>query len=408
MSEQRQLLTWGLAALFFSLVLIAILIWRHRNLEDLRSTFLVGDPHAGSHTFRDKGCSFCHAVNGVGGKRAPDLGFQLTPRSSSSELVIEMWNHAPRMWAQMEAEHIAYPSFGLEEMTDLFAYLYTARYADEPGNLLRGRQLFVEKTCARCHSLGGAGGKVGPDLKQMDSVDTPMFWAQAMWNHAPAMEAHMQQMHISWPQFDQLEMNDLLAYIRRERAGPRQEFKLLPAEPRRGRSLFRKKGCITCHSVGGEGGSVGPDLRGARFLSPMFTELAGRMWNHSPEMWKAMQARGMERPQFEGQEMADLIAFLHSIRYFELAGSSRVGEQLFAERKCSHCHGADARGGQYGPALRGRTKHLTQVTLAKALWAHGPHMYRRSQELGLDWPTLQESDLGHLLAFLNTAPDGTR
>jgi mono/diheme cytochrome c family protein len=129
------------------------------------------------------------------------------------------------------------------------------------------------------------------------------------------------------------------------------------------------------------------------------------MWSHSPEMWEAMKAEGMARPSFEGQEMADLIAFLYSIRYFELAGSPLIGQELFTERNCARCHGADAQGAEFGPPVRERGKLLTPVSLSRALWAHGPRMYQRAEELGLEWPTLKENDLGHILAFLNSPPE---
>lgn len=396
------------AGLLALLLLVVAVVWRYRSAEEGWSTFLVGDPHAGAAIFRAKGCSQCHAVNGVGGKLAPDLGFQRPARSTLNQLVVALWNHAPRMWQRMQAEKIPYPSFSTKEMANLFAYLYTARYVDEPGDTAHGRLLFSQKSCLRCHAIAGEGGKVGPDLRELRPVDTPIFWAQAMWNHAPAMETYMRRMNIAWPRFADTEMNDLLAYIRQERAGPREEFELLPADPNRGWELFRKKNCIACHAIRGEGGTTGPDLGAGRPLPHTLTQVAGRMWNHSPEMWAAMKAKGIERPTFEGKEMADLIAFLYSVRYFELAGSPLVGQQLFSERKCARCHGADARGGEYGPALRGRGRLLTQVTLAKALWAHGPRMYQRSRELGLGWPSLQESDLGHLLAFLNSPPQEAR
>lgn len=408
MVPRRRLLVWFVGALVTSLLLIAVLIWRSRSAEERWNTFLVGDPHAGAHTFREKGCSHCHAVNGVGAKLAPDLGFQRPARSSLNQLVTEMWNHAPRMWAQMEAEGITYPSFSTKETANLFAYLYTARYVDEPGDAARGELLFSQKGCLRCHAIGGEGGKLGPDLKELGAVDTPIFWAQAMWNHAPAMETHMSQLKMAWPGFEGKEMNDLLAYIRQERAGPRREFELLPANPRRGWALFRKKECTACHPVGGEGGATAPDLGSGSPLPATLTQVAGQMWNHSPEMWAAMKAKSIERPTFEGQEMADLIAFLYSLRYVGPAGSPLIGQELFTQRKCGRCHGADGRGGEFGPELRGRGRLLTSVTLAKALWTHGPRMYRRSQELGLGWPTLRESDLAHLLAFLNAPREEPR
>lgn len=408
MTARGQPRPWMVAGLLAVLLLVVLVIWQYRSTEETASTFLTGDPHAGADTFREKGCSRCHSVNGAGGKLAPDLGFQRPAHSTLNQLVTAMWNHAPRMWSQMQAEHLAYPSFSTREMANLFAYLYTSRYVDEPGDATNGRLLFTQKSCIRCHAIAGEGGKLGPDLRELRPVDTPIFWAQAMWNHAPAMETHMRQMKITWPHFEDNEMNDLLAYVRLERAGPREEFALLPADPDRGWQLFQKKNCIACHAIAGKGGTTAPDLGAGRPLPPTLTQVAGRMWNHSPEMWAAMRAKGIERPTFEGKEMADLIAFLYSVRYFELAGSPVVGKQLFSERQCARCHGADAQGGESGPALRGQGRVLTQVTLAKALWSHGPRMYKRSQELGLSWPTLQESDLGHLLAFLNSPPPEAR
>ena len=44
--------------------------------------------------------------------------------------------------------------------------------------------------------------------------------------------------------------------------------------------------------------------------------------------------------------------------------------------------------------------------MAAALWRHGPAMYRRAQDLGVPWPMLAEKDVGDLIAFLNTAPEG--
>ncbi|HLE34036.1 MAG TPA: hypothetical protein VJB38_15640, partial [Bacteroidota bacterium] len=38
-----------------------------------------------------------------------------------------------------------------------------------------------------------------------------------------------------------------------------QEFEL-PTDPLNGRITFEEKKCITCHAVGGFGGTAGPDL----------------------------------------------------------------------------------------------------------------------------------------------------
>jgi mono/diheme cytochrome c family protein len=307
----------------------------------------------------------------------------------------------------METLWIPYPRFSTKEMADLFSYLYTVRYVDEPGDATNGMLLFSQKGCIRCHAAAGEGGKLGPDLAELDPVLTPLFWAQAMWNHAPIMETHMREMNIAWPRFKGEEMNNLLAYIRKLQGGPLRRFDLLPADPGRGATLFRKH-CIACHAIDGVGGTVAPDLGSVGQLASTLTQVAGQMWNHSPEMWAEMTAKDIERPAFEGQEMADLIAFLYSVRYFELAGSPAVGQELFVERECSRCHGLEGEGAEFGPGVRRHRHILTQVTLANALWSHGPAMYKRSQELGLDWPSLQESDVGHLLVFLNSTAQERR
>lgn len=404
MRVPRQLLAWIIAAIAALLLLIGILVWRQRSVAEQWNTFLVGDPRAGAQVFQQKGCGQCHAILGVGPKIGPDLGLLGAAGASMNGLATQMWNHAPRMWDQIKHSGVPFPQLTAEDMANLFAYLYVTCYDDESGNVVHGETLFTEKSCIRCHSIGGAGGHIGPDLRQIGPVATPIFWAQTMWNHAPAMESHMRTLNISWPRFQGEEMNDLLAYVRQARGGSEMESELLPANPNRGWELFRKKGCISCHAIRGSGGKVGPDLGSGAPLPRSLTQMAGRMWNHSPEMWAAMKAKGIERPTFAGQEMADVIAFLYSVRYSDLGGSPVIGKELFSERKCSQCHGPDAQGGTIGPNLKRGDRLFTPVTLALALWSHGPRMYAKAQDMGLGWPTLNDGDLNHLLAFLNTSP----
>ncbi len=370
---------------------------------------MVGDPHIGARLFFEKeGCGHCHSVNGSGGKTAPDLGFMQEPRSGLAQLVSTMWNHAPHMWEQMRVQKVPYPDLSNEEMAHLFAFLYTSRYVDEPGDEAKGYALFRTKGCARCHTVRPGENSVGPDLSAIQGVDTPLRWTQAMWNHAPAMEKTALQMHVAWPRFEGREMNDLLAFIRNHAGGQRRETELLPADPERGWKIFQAKSCIACHSVKGKGGRTGPELGPNRQLPLTIVQFAGLMWNHSPEMWSAGQAKAIPRPTFQGREIADLVAFLSSLRYFEPAGSPHIGETLFSERGCNHCHGADAEGARGGPALRGRGQQTTAVTLATALWQHGPKMYRRTRELKRPWPTLNESDVGDIVAFLNSPQRSSR
>jgi cytochrome c2 len=307
------------------------------------------------------------------------------------------------MWERMRSEKMAYPDLRNEEMAHLFAFLYTARYVDEPGDSAKGRGLFRSKACVRCHSIGGGGNEIGPDLSAIQGVDTPIRWTEAMWNHAPAMEKSAARMGLPWPRFADHEMNDLLAYVRANSTGQRRETELLPANPARGWKIIQSKSCLECHTVRGKGGHIGPELGPDRPEPLTIVQFAGLMWNHSPQMWKALKAHSIPRPVFQGKDIADIVAFLSSLRYFEPIGSPHMGQTLFTDRGCAHCHGVSAEGSRGGPGLRGRRQAATTITLATALWQHGPKMYERTRQLGRPWPTLSDADVGDVVAFLNSA-----
>jgi len=409
MVPTRQMVFWLVAALGATGLLTAALIWQRWNDQQHWSIFMVGDPHAGAQLFFEKdGCARCHSVNGVGAKLAPDLGFSESQQAGMNQIVSAMWNHAPRMWQRIETEKIAYPDLSNQDMAHVFAFLYTARYLDERGDPNKGDLLFREKGCGRCHALRGGGGRIRPDLGALEGVDTPIRWTEAMWNHAPAMEKDAERLHIPWPVFEGHEMNDLLAYVRANCGGQRRETELLPASPDRGRKIFQSKSCIECHAVKGVGGHVGPDLGTRRQASLSIVQFAGLMWSHSPQMYRASKARAIPRPTFQGREFADLLAYLASLNYFDPEPSATAGKSAFAERGCGGCHGSQAEGTRGGPALRGSNRTVTSITLATALWQHGPKMYRRAVETGRPWPTLQEGDVGDVVAFLNAPPENAR
>jgi len=345
--------------------------------------------------FFDKGCARCHAVLGEGGKAAPDLARAPSGHLSAAELVAGMWNHAPAMWEKMRQEKLAPPTFSESEMTNLFAFLYTVRSLDEPGDADRGRQLLAEKRCLECHAVAGQGGRAGPDLRDWASYRNPVSWIQAMWNHAPQMQQLMQQRNLPWPEFEQSDVADLIAYIRTQAPNPRQHVYLEPANPEVGRRLFRVKGCANCHSQQRTARGGGPEL-GTRGLPRTIGQFAGLMWNHSPNMWASMQAQHIPRPQFSNKEMADLIAFLFAERYFEATGSSSRGVRVFDLKGCSSCHTTGS-----GPSLSAWQDRVSPIALATALWNHGPIMLKHMEEQHIPWPVFGPGEMVDLMEFLN-------
>ena len=83
-------------------------------------------------------------------------------------------------------------------------------------------------------------------------------------------------------------------------------------DPENGRALFAAKGCVVCHSINGVGGEDARML-GAEFMdTPMNPfEFAARMWRGA-EVMVMMQSDELGEPiELTGQELADIIAFVH-------------------------------------------------------------------------------------------------
>jgi mono/diheme cytochrome c family protein len=394
MGSVRQLVLWVVIAAATSALLGGVLFWERGRASARWSALPIGSPRAGAELFQKKGCAHCHAVKGLGGTFGPDLGSAGTSRSHPDQLVVAMWNHAPRMWKRMQAERLDYPRLDDQEMADVFAYLFVARHGDEAGDAARGRQLYETKGCTRCHGASNTNTTGGD--RALGKSASPVEWARAMWNHPPVTEVGGEP-----PTFEGREMNDLLAYARGASV-PGPDRLLLAADPDRGWKLFRDRSCVACHSVKDETGKVGPQLGPGCELPATIVQLAGTLWNHSEAMSRAMRERGVTRPSFDGQEMADLVAFLYSVRTAEPGGSPRLGEVLYAGRGCDRCHGVRAAGTERGPGLRGRGKTFTSISFAAALWRHG-RVYGRTREDGQGWPELSEGDVGDLITYLNSS-----
>jgi cytochrome c2 len=403
---KRDALTWFGLALAATVLLVGILVWQNKHVAAHGAIYLSTDPSAGADIFKQKGCANCH---GIGPDVVPLLPGNVPSSTSLPKLVTAMWNHAPRMWERMNAEKLEYPELNYEQMARLVAYLYMSGYIDRVGDAENGERLFSIKGCIRCHAVRGFGGKRGPDLSESQSMANPMIWTQVMWNHAADMQERLKQIGLRWPRFEEDELRDLYAYVSEVSRRPTNELQISPADPENGWKVFRSKGCIMCHSLSESGQRhIGPALGPERKVPPTFFRFAESMLNHFPAMRRAVESQNQNLPAFEGTEMADVIAFVYSLRYLEPGGSPHVGESVFEWRGCSRCHGSQAEGTRSGPPLRGRGQSFTAVRLASILWRHGAKMYEQSRKMGQDWPQLQTSDIGDLLAFLNSPVEEKR
>jgi mono/diheme cytochrome c family protein len=358
------------------------------------------DPLAGSRVFGAKGCVKCHSINGVGGKIGPDLARNLKPHSFY-DVAAAMWNHLPRMSARMKQLGIERPELSAREAGDLVGFLYTLNYFDPPGNAAAGRRLFSEKKCIVCHQVGGTGGVVGPNLDALKQFASPIFVASAMWNHGPAMAEAMKTRGIERPTFTATELRDLIAFLAPATGGPPEgPLYVLPGRPELGRDLFVEKRCIQCHSVGGVGGKVGPDLVALSVRrSPI--EFAAAIWNKAPAMMAAMSTRGITVPQLQPEEMADLVAYLYSVRYFASGGSVPRGWVVATNKGCLQCHGVSGERGKPASDLTKARGLDSSAAVLAALWNHTlvtPVVAGKQ----LSWPVLNAQEMADLITLLES------
>lgn len=79
-----------------------------------------------------------------------------------------------------------------------------------------------------------------------------------------------------------------------------------------GRKLFASKGCVVCHAVNGIGGTDAAPLD-ATTMSEMTNpfDFVANMWRGAQPMIELQDEEFGGQVEFTGQELADIIAFLH-------------------------------------------------------------------------------------------------
>jgi cytochrome c len=133
-----------------------------------------------------------------------------------------------------------------------------------------------------------------------------LAFAAALWNKAPAMREAMTRLGISLPQIHPKEMADLIAYLNV------MHYFAVSADPLQGRRLTIDAGCLGCHRLHGEGGTLAGDLARIKGLDSPVAVLSA-LWNHSALALQENQRGKVSWPQFQPEEMAHLIAFLQAL-----------------------------------------------------------------------------------------------
>jgi mono/diheme cytochrome c family protein len=313
-----------------------------------------------------------------------------------------LWNHPPKTLEWLVAHRSGWSPVTGSEMKKIAAYLFYVKFVGPPGDRDRGKQLFEARQCSRCHQMGGRGGRVGPRLDDLGPYLSSFFLAQALWNHGPQMAARMAEMGVERPRLEGSDVADLVAFLRGD-AGPAAPFELAYAQagsPAAGKVLLEQKGCMRCHTVGGAGGKVGPNLD-AGDPARRVGDLAAALWNHGPAMWAKMEELGVAFPSLTDREASDILNYLFFAQHTAAAGDAQKGSRLFREKSCAGCHEAGREGVQ-GPGLRGSAALRSPADWAAAMWNHlGVDLMAKTSRK----PHFSGGEMNDLVAYLRAHAD---
>jgi mono/diheme cytochrome c family protein len=311
----------------------------------------------------------------------PDLLRVLDRSFTPAELAATMWNHAPTMWSKMSENNVTVGRLTLNNAADLLAMLYASRFFEKAGDAARGKELFADKSCARCHGITVVVNPKAKPLSQWQGLADPVSLVSANWNHSSDMWDEISRKKFPWPTLDSQEMTDLLVYIRNSSAAARAEkpqFHIMSGAS--GAALFDSKGCAACHDV---------NRLPVRNLT--LTSIAASMWNHATFLHN-------KPPRFEGDEMRAVLGYYWAGQFFGVNGSVPRGKKVFEAKHCTDCHS----GAGPGPKLADQAGTFSPIRIVSVIWSHGPEMKQKMEQRNIPWPTFKAGEMGDLLAFLNS------
>jgi cytochrome c2 len=175
-----------------------------------------GNPDEGARAFIRLGCAGCH--DSSGGTAWVTL-VRVSNRRSAAENGAALLRHLPRITGLARRAEQPLRPLSETEMADLLAYLSLAGIELSGGDATKGKAAFERKRCAECHAVRGAKPGIGPDVAAMPPVADPYEAAALMLQHARNMKIATELKHITWPQMHPEELQDIYAFLSKERRG---------------------------------------------------------------------------------------------------------------------------------------------------------------------------------------------
>ncbi len=389
----------------------------------------------GKTRFREARCISCHAVEGRGGRLAPDLG--KVASKASPAWIYNFVKNPKRFMPGVEM-----PQFGFSDtdLAALTAYITsefidwdappdTVQHQPVPNFYERGLLLFNQNNCAGCHKLNDpkVTKNLGPELTRVGSkkiyeidfgkssiphtlydfistkLRTPRIFRETL---------RMPQYHLSEDEIQAI-TTALLAQ-RDDQLPPKY---VVPREPEpvfkpQGRvgQVFRKYSCLACHSINGAGGNIAPDLtRVGSQLQRDWVEEYFRI----PYSIRPIQAERMPNLFISGDEVKTLANYFYTVLLDDSldvpgiplgdADAIEKGRVLYWEKYgCQSCHQIGSKGGYVGPLLDRSGERLKPGWIVR--WLLDPQRYKPGTIEPKSGMTLEEAK--KVAAYLMTLKGG--
>jgi cytochrome c2 len=208
---------------------------------------LPENPLDGRIIFERNKCINCHSINGIGGKTGPDINSE-NFLAGDYELITDMWNHSPKMLKMIDQMNTNQQTMSADDFRKLRYFISFLGYISKEGNIIKGKDLFDQMSCIKCHSVGKTvKGKI--DLTKTGYDASPINLAQTMWNHAAEMHKKQKALNIKISVFKGNEFANLAAYLE-SISGKKNRNLMYPGNPVLGEKLFNIKNCADCHLKG--------------------------------------------------------------------------------------------------------------------------------------------------------------
>jgi cytochrome c551/c552 len=170
-------------------------------------------------------------------------------------------------------------------------------------------------------------------------------------------------------------------------------------DPSAGRRVFVERGCVRCHAIWGNGGTLGPDFAIVGAGRSM-QQLAGLFWNHTPRMIETFSHSGFQWASLTEAELSDVIGYIYYVKLFDEPGDPDLGERWFRDKRCVECHRVAGAGGRVGPALDRYARYVAPIMLAEGMWNHGPGMQATQRARGVATPTFVGREMADIQAYI--------